>query len=110
MRALDRDWEEEVGEMQKRVRSLLMGNHVWGIVSRREPTKYTHLLALFSMSRSRFLNSSIPERLLREPHPLLVMKSTGLVVFEVVGKRRRKSNSKGLIWIFVDADCLLQFG
>ena len=53
------------------------------------------------MSLSRLRNSSIPERLLREPHPLLVMKSTGLVVFEVVGNRRRKSNSSGLISLFI---------
>ena len=61
----------------------------------------SHLLALFSMSLSRLRNSSMPERLLREPHPLLVMKSTGLVVFEVVGNRRRKSNSSGLISLFI---------
>ena len=38
----------------------------------------SHLLELFSMSLSKFLNSSIADRVLMAPHPTLDMKSTGL--------------------------------
>ena len=93
----------------------------------------SHLLALFSMSLSRLRNSSMAESILEKkqnyieflampgtlmaPHPMLLMKSTGLVMFGAVGNLRfliinqfpprtthlrRKSSSRGLISSFIN--------
>ena len=65
-------------------------------------TNLRHLFELFSISLSKFLNSSIADNVLIAPHPTWDMKSTGLVVFGAAGKRRRKSSSGGLISFFIN--------
>ena len=47
-------------------------------------------LELFSISRSKFLNSSMEERVLMAPQPTLAMKSTGDVELGAAGNLTEK--------------------
>ena len=55
-------------------------------------------LELFSISRSKFLNSSMEDRVLMAPQPTLAMKSTGDVELGAAGNLTEKKSSNYIVF------------
>lgn len=60
-------------------------------------TIFFHLFCEVSMSLSKFLNSSLPANEQMPPQLWFERKSTGLVTWGLMGKRRKKSSSAEVI-------------